>query len=238
MVVEEFLNLATRYIVIGREICPKTQKKHLQGYVYFENPRSFKSVKKLFGNAHIERTKGTPEDNRDYCIKDGDFVEKGELPSPGKRNDILGLRDAIMKGQTELQIIQDDGLCPVMGRYLKFADRMREIYEREKSKTFREVEVCVLCGPAGTGKTRFVYDTEGYESTYTLSQSQKQIWFDGYCADKVLIIDDFYGWIKWSFLLKLLDGHPCRLNKKGATGWACWDKVYITSNKYPWVMLS
>ena len=135
----ELMNIEHRYIVIGREICPKTNRKHLQGYIYFENPRSFKAVKKLFGNAHIERCAGTAEENRNYCIKGGDFEEDGELPSPGKRNDILGLREAIFSGKREIDIIKDDNLCPVMGRYLKFADRMREVYERE-----RQVEVGLL----------------------------------------------------------------------------------------------
>lgn len=230
----ELMNIEHRYIVIGREICPKTNRKHLQGYIYFENPRSFKAVKKLFGNAHIERCAGTAEENRNYCIKGGDFEEDGELPSPGKRNDILGLREAIFSGKREIDIIKDDNLCPVMGRYLKFADRMREVYERERSKNFREVEVFVLYGPAGAGKTSYVYANEDTNEIYTLVQAQKEIWFDGYCHEKILLIDDFYGWIKWGFMLKLLEGHPCRLNKKGATGWACWNKVYITSNKPPW----
>jgi len=230
----EFMAIKCRYVIIGKEVCPKSGKAHLQGYIYFENPRSFASVKKLLGKAHIEKTEGTPQDNRDYCSKGGDFEERGELPSPGKRNDIIALRDAIMEKKTDYEIITDDDLCPTYGRYLKFADRCREVMEREASKRFRTVDVVVLYGLAGTGKTRYVYDNENVDQIYTLVQAQKEVWFDGYCSHNILLIDDFYGWIKWGFLLKLLDGHQCRLNKKGSAGWACWNKVYITSNKAPW----
>jgi hypothetical protein len=49
----------------------------------------------------------------------------------------------------------------------------------------------------------------------------------------VLLIDDFYGWIKYGFLLKVLDIYPLRLAVKGSHAYACWETVYITSNKAP-----
>lgn len=220
------------YLIIGFEECPTTKRKHIQGYIYFKNPRSFNSVKRLLGKAHVEAAKGTPQENRKYCAKGGLFKEFGKIPEQGKRNDILALRNAIIEGKTDYEIIVDDGLCETYARYIKFADRCRETVQKEQAKTFRKLEVIVLYGPAGTGKTRYVYENE--RDVYTLTQAQKEVWFDGYCGEKVLIIDDFYGWIKWAFMLKLLDGHPCRLNKKGGGGYALWEKVYVTSNKPPW----
>ena len=207
-------------------------RKHIQGYIYFDNPRSFNSVRLALGRSHVEAAKGTPEENRKYCAKGGDFKEFGVIPKQGKRNDIIALRDAILGGKTDYEIIVSDDLCETYARYIKFADRCREAAQREQAKTFRKLEVIVLYGPAGTGKTRYVYDNE--RDVYTLTQAQKEVWFDGYCGEKVLVIDDFYGWIKWAFMLKLLDGHPCRLNKKGGAGYALWNKVYVTSNKPPW----
>ena len=223
------------YLTFGKETCPTTQRCHLQGYTYFKNPRSFSGIKKLFpAGTHIEESKGSPKQNAAYCHKEGCFYEFGECPEQGKRNDIISLRNAIVEGKKDIDIIMDDKLCPAYAKYMRFADRVRELNEKEQSLNFRQLEVIVLYGLAGTGKTRYVYESNERSSVYTLVQAQKEIWFDGYCGEKILLIDDFYGWIKWAFLLKLLDGHQCRLNKKGATGWALWTKVYITSNKAPW----
>lgn len=59
------------------------------------------------------------------------------------------------------------------------------------------------------------------------------LWFDGYDGQSVLIIDDFSGWIKYRFLLRLLDGYQVRLEVKGSHTWAAWTEVYITSNVPP-----
>jgi len=50
---------------------------------------------------------------------------------------------------------------------------------------------------------------------------------------KSIIIDEFYGWIPWAFLLRLLDVYPLQLPVKGGFVPAHYDRVYITSNKSP-----
>jgi len=69
-----------KYAVFGREICPTTGKKHLQGYVNTRSPKDLSVLKKLFPKAHLEICGGNPDQNRRYCIKDGDYVEYGECP--------------------------------------------------------------------------------------------------------------------------------------------------------------
>jgi len=74
-----------RYYVIGREVA-ETGTPHLQGYAYISGPRAFSSWKRVLGDrAHIESAKGSAEQNREYCTKDGDFVEFGEAPISQKR---------------------------------------------------------------------------------------------------------------------------------------------------------
>nr|WPR18742.1 MAG: replication polyprotein [Chemarfal virus 96] len=50
---------------------------HIQGYLYFANARTFEQVKLMCGRAHWEKAKGNPSQNRDYCSKEGDYVEGG-----------------------------------------------------------------------------------------------------------------------------------------------------------------
>ena len=72
-------NIATRYIVIGKERAPTTGTLHWQGFVEFENAATFNQVKKRIEGAHIEPAMGSNSQNRDYCSKSGDFVEYGKL---------------------------------------------------------------------------------------------------------------------------------------------------------------
>ncbi len=42
-----------RYICWGKEICPKTKKKHNQGWVQFLNKKTMGGVKRVFGTKKL-----------------------------------------------------------------------------------------------------------------------------------------------------------------------------------------
>lgn len=85
------------YVVYGREV-GESGTSHLQGYVVFENARSFNAVRqRLRGRGHWELTRGTPEQAAAYCKKDGDFVERGQLPQgQGHRSDLRNLEQWVV----------------------------------------------------------------------------------------------------------------------------------------------
>ena len=87
------------YVITGFETAPATGTKHIQDYIRFSSPRQFAWVKaKLRTTAHIERARGTEEQNRTYCSKSGTFKESGEFRaesgSQGRRNDLKTAYDA------------------------------------------------------------------------------------------------------------------------------------------------
>jgi len=86
------------YGIYGKEVCPTTKRDHLQCYIYYQNPRTWKEIKKYFPNAHIEIAKGTPEENKAYCSKEKSFEEFGELPHQGKRSDLDQMRSLVQTG--------------------------------------------------------------------------------------------------------------------------------------------
>lgn len=102
---DNLLELTFDYLIIGFEVGEKGTS-HIQGYIFYENAISFKSIKKKIPRAHIEKSKGTPQDNYDYCSKDGDYYEFGELPTKGKRTDIDSLVSLIEEGATREVIRQ------------------------------------------------------------------------------------------------------------------------------------
>ena len=94
--------------------------------------------------------------------------------------------------------------------------------------------VIVLYGDTGVGKTRSVFRAHDIHSIYTLEKvGGHELWFDGYTNQEVLLIDDFYGWVKYHCLLRLLDGYPMKLPVKCSFVYKAWKYVYITSNKKP-----
>lgn len=219
----------TTYMIFGREIGKEEKTPHLQGFVYFKNPRSFSGAKKaICKRAHIEVAGGTPAENKTYCSKDGDFEEFGTLPAQGQRNDLLAFVARVREGASDFELLDEFPVQFV--RFGKSIDRVR-LAQASKSVSFRKVEVLVFWGDAGCGKTKKAYEID--PDLYVLSEYDGRLWFDGYCGQETLLLDDFYGGIKYSFLLRLLDGHPVRLQTKGSHAQAQWTRVIITSNDPP-----
>lgn len=67
-------HISYKHIIYAVEI-GEENTRHYQGYIEFENPISFQSVKKKLPRAHIEKAKGNRKQNIDYCTKGGDVVE-------------------------------------------------------------------------------------------------------------------------------------------------------------------
>lgn len=65
------------YLIMGLEICPKTKRKHIQGYIELKNQCVLKGAQKILGdkNAHFEKAKGNNAQNMKYCKKGGNFKE-------------------------------------------------------------------------------------------------------------------------------------------------------------------
>jgi len=75
------------YLVIGFEV-GDSGTPHIQGYIYFKNPRMLKGVRNLMPRAHLLVSRGTALQNLKYCSKSGDFYEFGTIPEQGQRIDI------------------------------------------------------------------------------------------------------------------------------------------------------
>lgn len=222
-----FETLECRYLVIGMEV-GACKTPHLQGYIEFKQQLRFNAIKNLLPRCHIEPRKGTAKQAADYCKKDGKFVERGEISNPGKRTDLETVYNMAKNGKDDIEI--GEAQPSTYMKFYKAVDRVRFNYAC-RDKTFSPVKVYVDVGIAGSGKTRRAYEYD--PDLYTLMESPTGIWFDGYRGEKTLLIDDFYGWIRYGHLLKLLDGYKFQLPVKGGFTWKNWDTVIITSNEHP-----
>lgn len=230
-----FDETCVKYIIYHREICPDTKKLHYHIYVEFKNKVTIKKVKEIFkdNTIHIEPRHGTSKQAIDYVVKDTnefEVVEYGTRKKSGERNDIKSAVNMIKENKKNIDIINDMPI--VFVKFHRGLEKTRFEINKVKANTFRILKNYVITGPAGCGKTRYVYDLYGYDNVYKLDAGTS-VWFDGYDGQEILLIDDFYGWIKYGHLLNILDGYPLRLDIKGGHTWALWNKVFITSNDIP-----
>ncbi len=221
---EEFLaELECKYLVYGHEIAPTTGTPHLQGYVYFNSPRSFNSVRKDFKGASIRTAKAEADPNRVYCIKEGiNVVERGTMPKQGKRTDIQRVREAIAEGQGMRQISQE----ATSYQSLRTAELLLKY--QEKSRNWKP-KVFWFYGATGTGKTKTAHEMFP-EAYFTLNNK----WWEGYDAHEVVIIDELrQDCFKVNELLELMDRYEYRVEHKGGSRQMRAKHIIITSSKSP-----
>lgn len=81
------------YGIVGKEV-GENGTPHLQGFVIFKRTHRFGRVRNKLGpRCHIEAARGSTDQNRTYCSKDGSFVEFGNPPIQGKRSDLESVFD-------------------------------------------------------------------------------------------------------------------------------------------------
>ncbi|APC23553.1 replication associated protein' [Porcine circovirus 1] len=78
------------YFVCGEEGLEEGRTPHLQGFANFAKKQTFNKVKWYFGaRCHIEKAKGTDQQNKEYCSKEGHIlIECGAPRNQGKRSDL------------------------------------------------------------------------------------------------------------------------------------------------------
>jgi len=80
------------YLVVGREHAPTTGTPHLQCYIEWNAAIRWTTCKnRLPGRiSNLDVAKGTAQQNRTYCSKEGDFEEVGTCPDvgQGRRTDL------------------------------------------------------------------------------------------------------------------------------------------------------
>jgi len=89
-------------------------------------------------------------------------------------------------------------------------------------------EVYVLQGPTGTGKSKWCMDN--FPDAYW---KQRGNWWDNYCGQEVVVIDEFYGWLPYDLLLRLCDRYPLMVETKGGQVQFTAKKILFTTNQVP-----
>jgi len=98
--------------ICGKEV-GTSGTPHLQGALYFKNPRSFLRVCELLPGFHIERMRGSIWVNQRYCGKDLDYVCDGVIFTVSREAAILkGFRGVTFRPWQQRIIDLVDGYIP------------------------------------------------------------------------------------------------------------------------------
>lgn len=213
------------FIVFGREK-GEQGTSHLQGYVYFRSAITFRSAKRKIGEtAHIEKARGTAQENDDYCTKDGDFERRGDLPSQGKRNDLHVVTDRIAEGASMNDIANE---FPV--QYVHFNKGLRALKTALSSnERYGPPLVIWIVGPSGIGKSRMAHQVA--KEAYYKNSSK---WWDGYEEQREVVFDDFrIDQFRFDEVLKMIDRYPLQVEIKGGSVWLRANRFIFTSINHP-----
>lgn len=237
-----FPKFKAEYMCWGLEKCPTTNREHW--HIYFRLNRScrFEQLKRMLPETvHIEGACGTEEQCRNYCWSQGDHCDKstwrllmgdvGEYKEgagkKGKRTDLEEIARKIAWGSTIKEIAAEHSAS-----FIRYHNGI-EAYARQIQPLppiAREVQVIVLYGPTGTGKTHRALVS--YPDAYVVLPG-KNPW-DEYSGQAVILFDEFRS-DDWSITMmnKYLDKWRMTLQCRYRNSYAQWTLVIICTNDAP-----
>jgi len=230
-----------RFIAWQYERSESKQQLHLQGYIELMRGQYLSWL-----HANVSSTacyfvrKGTQEEALAYVQKEKSRLEgPWELGSKtegqGMRTDLESFRDAIDKG-TPLRILR--------GTHLQQLAKYPRLYQlllplaRPRRRQGCGIQVTLLIGKPGTGKTRSVYDRwEDSDQFYRIPSCRSGgLWMNGYDFHEKVLLDEFAGassHMRLDRLLEITDRYPLRLETKGGFTWFHPTHLAITTTKHP-----
>lgn len=222
--------LQYQYLVYGREIAPQTGTPHLQGYVYFTNPRGFEAVRKL-RKWSIQVAKADALKNGEYTKKGDDWFEKGTRPltqqekGDCERNRYKRAYELALEG--DYCAIDSDILLRHYGTLKRIKAEFTKVFDLDV------LPLCVyLWGATGVGKSRLARELSGTDA-YRKEPMTK--WFTGYSHQKVVWIDEVepMPYELQSLYKRLCDHYVCPVESKGGNMDIRPEIMIFTSNHPP-----
>jgi len=221
-------SLDVTYIVFGFEVCPRTSKPHLQGYLYLKKKKTLKGCKDFIGvnHIHLEAAVKDSKANYDYCTKENNFVEVGERPkSPREKG--IGEKERWESARTLAKSGKLDDIDADI--YLRIYRTLKEIAKDHmvRPQCNSLLDNHWISGPSGCGKS--LGASRKYPGAYYKMCNK---WWDGYQNEETVIIEDIDENHKCLIHhLKLWGDHgPFLAETKGGAMYIRPKRIIVTSN--------
>lgn len=222
-----------KYAVFGYEVA-ESGTPHLQGFLSLTKRKRFTAVKSIVHErAHIEPRKGTKLQAIEYCKKDDNYVEFGDVSmangNQGGRSDLAIVGDMVKEGESLAAICEAHPTT-----YIKYHKGIVAA-KVTLAKPYKPNDLRGLWfyGKPGSGKTRFVHDT--FPDIYLKQQNK---WWDNYQGEKYVLLDDLDTDVLAHHLKIWADRYPASGEVKGGTVNLEHDYFIVTSNFRPFEIFS
>lgn len=230
-----------KFITWQLERGAENSRLHIQAYVEFSRSVRRIGVHSLFGRVvDCRPCDGSRESNIRYANKEDTRVDGpwtiGEGPQQGRRSDLVRTKALVDSGASDMELWDKE--FQVMVRYrasIQAYSLARRLYATPE---FRPLSVFVYWGSTGLGKSRRARHESGQigGGLFCVDVPDKvggSKWFDGYCGQKAMLLDDYGGEFGVNWFKRFLDGYPIQLAVKCSFVMRDCTHVFITSNKSP-----
>jgi len=113
--------------------------------------------------------------------------------------------------------------------FIRYEKGFRSYQRLKSAKRDWAMELIVIVGPSGTGKSRWAR-TQYPDAFWKM----KGPWWDGYDGEETVVIDEMYGHcFPFTFLLQLTDRYPFVVECKGGSINFISKRIVMTSNQHP-----
>ncbi len=249
-----------KFLVFQTEVAPTTGTIHIQYYCIFsESVRARQAHAILGARVHFDLSRGTPAQNRHYCLKPHDGCDchhcedaraepnLGREVAPGFITGEYGIMRRPRNDKLE-QVVEmmDTGssLAEVLGAHPKMAimygSRIQKEFLRRLGDRDWAMEILIYVGETGTGKST----TAKLENPGSITIPWPvggHWWFPMYTGQECVVLDDFRSANATVLdMMKLFDRHAWTVEDKGCHVPFVSRKIVITTNVDPreWYQLS
>lgn len=218
----------------------ENETEHYQGFISYKNQKHLNSINKYWKNYGVWiAASRNPNAARQYCMKistrvlkngidagpweHGTWIIKKELKSKKAEKRRMETAEKIDSGEiTKTEQISTD-LLIIHGK-MRFA----EILNLKTPRLQKMLNICIT-GPPGIGKSHVIHEHCKGEIT-TFQRCNSGWWCPGHTTEKVLLIDEFNGYMPIMNLLKLTDKWDKYIEGKGVIFKGNYEFCIILSN--------
>lgn len=207
----------------------QTNTPHVQGYIELSRHLRLIQISRALVRAHLELRRGTAQQAIDYCNKaetriHGPFYfgEKPVVKITLKKE--MELIKEKIKAGVDLQTIAEDHFV----LWCRYKNAINDYHAKQQPQRSEKSRLVICYGPTGSGKSHYCFTK--HSGAYW---KQRGDWWDNYDYNETVIIDDFYGWFKYDFLLRLTDRYPMQVPIKGSHQIFVAKTIIMTSNQLP-----
>jgi len=248
LVLPEELPATMSYLHFQREVCPTTQRHHLQGFLRYNTKVRFRQAKTRLQAAfrttlspRLSYTYSTVEANIRYCSKVASRLAGtsptilGSPPaneSNGKPNSTPKIIECLVKKMSPLDALLDEDVDMSVKTYgLRYAKTWNYLLASmvEDRSILIDPTVIVFYGIPRSGKTRLA--SEMFPNAYIKPTGK---WWEHYTGQTEVIYDDFDGssmcFTDWKHVV---DRYRMLVENKGGSSKLASTVHIITTNVYP-----